>query len=85
MDNIIFFEKLIKRRQKMDAQVIAAWITAVVAIISTAVTAITGFVIQSKEKKASREAEIRKNRQDALFSALEVIDHMPSFKNNFVF
>lgn len=60
----------------MNPELIAAWITAGVAILSTAATAIVGIVMHRIEKKDERESEIHRMRQEALLMALEVIDHV---------
>jgi hypothetical protein len=60
----------------LDSQVDAAWIAAVAAIIVMAVTAILNVVLYYKGNKAARESERRRSREEALFLALEVIDHV---------
>jgi hypothetical protein len=59
----------------MNPDILAAWIAAGVAILSTAATAIVGIVMHRIEKQDERKAEIHRMRQEALLLALDVIDH----------
>jgi hypothetical protein len=62
----------------MDAEVIAAWIAATVAILGAVATGILQVVFWRLDQKEKRKQEVMQHRQDALLSALQVIDHVYS-------
>ena len=64
--------------RSMDSQVTAAWIAAIVAIVSLAVAAILQIVLRHLDSRAARKHEIIQRRRQYLFTALEVIDHVYS-------
>jgi hypothetical protein len=60
----------------MQPQLIAAWIAASVAILSTTTTVILQVVFRWRDQKEKRRHEILQHRKEALLAALQVIDHI---------
>ena len=58
-----------------EPQITAAWITAIVAILSALITNVLQIIFRFLDSGGKRKQEVMQHRKEALFLGLQVIDH----------